>query len=103
MEYEIKTTSQFDKWFARLKDRTTKIRVLARLARVEVGNFGDTEQLSKNLAELRFHFGKGIRVYYTIQNKQVVLLLKGGDKSTQSKDIQQAQKITDELENNHGN
>lgn len=92
MKYEISSTEMFDKWFGNLKDRTAKNRILARLSRIENGNFGDFKTLSDNLLELRFTFGGGIRIYYTIKNTQVVLLLNGGNKSNQSKDIQRAYK-----------
>jgi len=67
MKYELRSTAHFDKWFARLKDSAVKLRVLARLSRVENGNFGDFKQISTNLFELRFFFGSGLRIYYTIQ------------------------------------
>lgn len=90
MNYEIRQGLEFSKWFAKVKDRPTKIKLLARLARVENGNFGDHKKISQDLFELRFKFGPGYRVYYTIQNDVVVLLLVGGDKSSQKKDIKKA-------------
>ena len=87
MTYELQSTPIFDKWLAKLKDATTRNRLLARLDRIETGNFGDFKQVDNNLFELRFFFGSGLRIYYTIRNGQVVLLLAGGDKSTQAKDI----------------
>ncbi len=98
MRYELRSTQQYDGWFAKLKDRSIKIKVLARLARAEHGNFGDCKQLSSNLYELRFFFGGGIRIYYTIRNNQMIILLAGGNKSTQPKDIERAAKLIDELE-----
>ena len=101
MKYELHRTEQYDKWFAKLKDRTVKLKVLARLARVENGNFGDFSQLSENLFELRCFvasllrcfFAGGLRIYYTIRDGIVVILLAGGDKSTQARDIEKAAKI----------
>jgi putative addiction module killer protein len=98
MGYEITSTEPFEKWLKGMKDRSTKNKVLSRLARIENGNFGDYKQLSSSLFELRFFFGGGIRIYYTIRNNQVVLLLVGGDKSSQSKDIEKANQIIEELE-----
>ena len=98
MEYELRSTKQFDKWLAKLKDHSVKIKVLARLSRVENGNFGDFKQVGGNLFELRFFFGSGLRVYYTVQNNKIVLLLIGGDKSTQAKDIEKAAALLKELE-----
>jgi len=97
-EYELRSTRQYDKWFAKLKDFSVKVRILARLARVENGNFGDLSQVSTGLFELRFFFGSGLRIYYTVQERSVILLLIGGDKSTQSRDIEKAKTLLDELE-----
>jgi putative addiction module killer protein len=91
MKYELQKTNAFMDWPDDLKDRTTKIRVLSRLARVENGNFGDHKQLSEELYELKMTFGGGIRVYYAIQCGKIVVLLAGGNKSGQSKDIKHAE------------
>lgn len=90
MKYELQSTPDFNKWLSKLKDSTIRQKVLARLARVENGNFGDHKQLDADLFELRFFFGGGLRIYYTIMGNQVVLLLAGGDKSTQVADIEKA-------------
>ncbi len=102
MEYQIEMTSQYMKWFHRLKDRNTKNRILFRLDRIKMGNFGDAKQLSASLFELWLHCGKGLRIYYTRQNRKIVILLQGGDKSTQNADIDKAKKMIKELGNNHG-
>jgi putative addiction module killer protein len=68
------------------------------LARVENGHFGDTKTLAADLFELRCFFGGGIRMYYTLRNQRVVLLLAGGDKSSQDRDIAKAKAILDALE-----
>ena len=98
MKYELRSSKQYDKWFAKLKDSSIKIKVLARLDRVENGNFGDFKQIGSNLFELRFFFGSGLRIYYTVQESRVFFLLAGGDKSTQSKDIERASNLLNELE-----
>jgi len=98
MIYELRSTETFDKWLASLKDRSVKNRLLARLGRVENGNFGDFKQVGGNLYELRFFFGGGLRVYYTVRDGRVVLLLAAGDKSTQAKDIEKAAEILRDLE-----
>jgi len=72
--------------------------LLARLARLENANFGDTKTLSANLFELRCFFGGGIRVYYTVHSLRIVLLLVGGNKSSQEKDIEKAKTILNALE-----
>lgn len=98
MNRDIEATNHFEKWFKGLKDAVIKRKVLARLDRLENGNFGDFRQIDNRLFELRFFFGSGLRIYYTIRSKQVVLLLVGGDKSSQSKDIKNAKRILNELE-----
>jgi len=98
MSYQLTSTSIFDKWFDGLKDRQTKNKVLARLDRVANGNFGDNKAIGGDLYELRFFFGAGLRIYYTIRCGEIVLLLAGGNKSTQSRDVQKAKDILEELE-----
>ncbi len=84
MKYELQSTQTFNNWLSDLKDKVVKRQVLARLAKVENGYFGDIKTLTSDLFELRCFFGGGLRIYYTIKNQQVVLLLVGGDKSSQS-------------------
>ena len=97
MKYEIRQTSEFKRWFSKVKDKSVRIKFLARFARVENGNFGDHKQLSPQLYELRFRSGPGYRVYYTIQESIIVLLLIGGDKSSQKEDIQRASVILEDI------
>ena len=85
MKYKIETTKPYDKWFAKLKDNLVRVGILARLARVENGNFGDFRSLGINLFEMRFFFGSGIRIYYTIKDNKIVILLAAGDKSSRKK------------------
>jgi len=98
MKYEIVTTSIFDKWLTELRDMQFRARIISRFDRIQLGNFGDHKKLDGNLFEMRFFFGPGFRIYYTIKGKKVVFLLCGGDKSTQSKDIKKARVIINELE-----
>ena len=98
VNYEIESTANYDKWFDGMKNRISKARIVARLARIEQGNFGDYKQLTEDLFELRFTFGGGLRIYYTIRNSRVVLLLNGGKKSEQSQNIAKAKEILDQLE-----
>lgn len=74
-------------------DSITRKRINQRILRIEDGNFGDCKKLSEDLYELRFSFGKGYRVYYTEEKDTIVLLINGGDKSKQSKDIEKAQEL----------
>lgn len=98
MKYEIHVSKEYDKWFNRLKDRTTRTKILFRLAKIENGHFGDFKQIQQGLFELRFFFGSGVRIYYTVRNNQIILLLSGGDKSSQKKDIDKAKKLLKQLE-----
>ena len=81
----IKTTEVYDRWFESLKDRKIKDRIYTRFDRLAMGNFGDYKQIETDIFELRFFFGSGIRIYFTNQNGQIIILLCGGNKSTQSK------------------
>jgi putative addiction module killer protein len=98
MKYTLASTKYFDKWLRSLKDRAAKQKILARLARVENGHFGDYKQIDPELYELRFFFSGGVRIYYTIRDAQIVLLLVGGDKSSQKRDIDKAKQLLSELE-----
>ena len=91
--YIIEKTDSFDKWLNSLKDKTIVARILSRLYRAEKGNFGDTKPVGTNLFEMRFFFGSGYRLYYTIKDEKVIFLLCGGDKSSQKKDIEHAKKL----------
>ena len=86
----VKTTSEFDAWLAGIKDKVTRIRLARRLDRVQQGNFGDVRQVGECVFEMREHFGPGWRMYYARHGQVVVVMLGGGDKSTQSTDIIQA-------------
>ena len=86
-------TERFEKWLDELRDRHARLRIDKRIRRLELGNAGDYKSLGGGLLELRISHGKGYRVYYTWRNSQLILLLAGGDKSTQSKDIEMARKL----------
>jgi len=93
----IHTTEVFDIWFAGLKDRQGKRRIQARIDRAEDGNFGDCEPVGEGVSEMRIHYGPGYRVYFAQRGMEVVILLAGGDKSTQSRDIKTALEIARQL------
>ncbi len=80
----------FGEWLAGLKDARTQAKIVARIDRLSVGNFGDCKALGGGLFELRIDWGPGYRVYYALVGKACVLLLCGGDKRTQSSDIKRA-------------
>lgn len=90
----------FLEWLAGVRDKLAKSRILKRVERLQLGNFGDCKFVGNNVWELRIDHGPGYRVYYSIVDKKIVLLLCGGDKSTQSKDIEKAKSY---LENYKGN
>ncbi len=83
----------FDEWFDTL-DSTTQARIDVRLDRVVLGNFGDYKSVGEGVYELRFFFGPGYRVYYGIAQKRLILLLIGGTKNSQNKDIKMAQRFS---------
>ncbi|MBB4099778.1 type II toxin-antitoxin system RelE/ParE family toxin [Sphingomonas kyeonggiensis] len=92
MEYEVRTTPEFDAWLDGLDDEIARERVASRLIRAGLGNFGDHASVGGGVSEMRIHYGPGYRAYYTIRNRTVVFMLRGGDKSSQNKDIKNAKK-----------
>lgn len=81
-------------------DKSIRVKVIRRIERIYDNNFGDYKQLDSNLYELRFTIGKGYRIYFTIQNDIIVLLLNAGDKSKQSKDIELAKMYLKDIKDN---
>ncbi|MDO5503719.1 MAG: type II toxin-antitoxin system RelE/ParE family toxin [Actinomycetia bacterium] len=100
--YEVITTDDFDKWLRKLKDRVTRLRILERLDRLQDGNPGDVKQIGHGLWELRLLFGAGYRIYYLHDGPRVILLLCGGDKSTQQRDIDRARRLAGEYRSGEG-
>ena len=96
--YIIEVTNQFETWLRKLKDRTAKAKILVRLKRIEHGNLGDTKSVGNALSEIRITYGPGYRIYYHQKNESILLLLIGGTKSSQSKDIEKAKEILKSLE-----
>jgi putative addiction module killer protein len=90
---ELIQTDTFKSWIKSLKDRSAAARINGRLLRVKDGNFGDAKNVGGGVYELRFTFGPGYRVYYALVEEKIVLLLAGGDKSAQTKDIANAKSI----------
>lgn len=93
-----KDKTPFIEWMNSL-DKTTKARVQSRLTRLLENNFGDHKKLDSEISEIRLKFGSGYRIYYTEIDNIIVLLINGGDKSTQSKDIEKAKSILQEWRN----
>ena len=94
---EIRQTDIYAKWFARLKDIRAKARVDIRIRRLSLGNPGDVKPVGKGVSELRIDVGKGYRVYFVQRGEQFILLLVGGDKSTQQHDIEKAINMANRL------
>jgi putative addiction module killer protein len=95
--YQIKTTQRFDSWFEALKDRSAKARIQMRIDRAESGQFGDCEPVGNGISEMRIHTGAGYRVYFKRSGAEIIILLVGGDKSTQANDIKTALNLAQEL------
>jgi putative addiction module killer protein len=83
----------FDEWFDSLRDRKVQAAVDARLTRLRAGNFGDFKSVGGGVFELRIALGPGLRVYYGLRGQHVVILLGGGDKGSQTRDIRRAQQL----------
>ncbi len=97
--YDIKQTQIFSKWLLKLKDLQGKIAIARRVERMRKGNFGDYKSVGDNVSELRITKGSAYRVYYTVKKDEIIILLVGGDKSSQQKDIQTAKSIAKENDN----
>lgn len=100
MKYKVLTSTYFDKWLLKQKDRQAVRAIAMRIARAEQGNFGDSEPVGEGVSEMRIFIGKGYRVYYAVQGDTVVLLLNGGIKSNkkqQQEDISKAKQILKEI------
>lgn len=98
--YEIETTPAFDKWLKKLRDRKAVLAVAARLDRAKLGNFGDVKSVGREINEMRIFVGPGYRLYYVIRDGRIILLLCGGNKSTQERDIKKAQAMVKQLGEN---
>ena len=93
----VKQTQNYSKWYNKLKDTVAKSRIAVRIRRMQFGNFGDAKPVGAGVFELRFDFGPGYRVYYTERNGEIVVLLAGGDKSTQQQDIEKAKHLAETI------
>lgn len=93
----VLVTQEFQHWLDALKDRRAQARIVARLRQAEGGNLGDWKSLGHEISEMRVDVGAGYRVYFTRRNDVLIIVLAGGAKSSQSRDIKRAQKILGEL------
>jgi putative addiction module killer protein len=94
----VRKTAIFAKWYEGIKDRKAKARIQARIDRVEMGNYGDVAPVGEGVSELRIFYGPGYRVYFVQRGTIVIILLSGGDKSSQKSDIVRAKEIARQLE-----
>ena len=95
--FEIRLTEEFQAWLSKLRDDLGKAKITSRIRRLGMGNAGDVAPVGDGISEMRIHSGPGYRVYYKQTGKTVVLILLGGDKSTQAKDIEIAKAIAAEF------
>jgi len=95
---EILQTSIFQEWLRKLRNRQARTIIVQRIVRLQDGLLGDAHSIGDGVSELRIHFGPGYRVYYTIRGSQLMLLLCGGNKSTQEADIEKAKKLAQEIQ-----
>jgi putative addiction module killer protein len=96
--YEVRSTDVFDSWLESLKDWKARARILARLDAAQLGNLGDVKVVGGGIREMRVHVGAGYRIYFVQRGKVLLLLLCGGDKSTQTRDIAKAQRLLADLD-----
>jgi putative addiction module killer protein len=94
---EIRQTGAFDRWLRRLKDDRARAKIAARIQRMSLGNFGDVSPVGEGISELRIHDGPGYRVYFMRRGADLIILLAGGDKSSQARDITTAKALAKEL------
>jgi putative addiction module killer protein len=95
--YTVLRTQECDKWLTSLRDAKGKARIVARIRSAELGNLGDVEPVGEGVSEMRIHYGPGYRVYFKKKGTLLIILLLGGDKSSQKRDIKKAQAIAARL------
>ena len=93
---ELKQTETFRKWRIQLKDERTRAVIASRLDRLAFGNAGDVKSVGEGISELRIDFGPGFRIYFQKRGNSIIVLLCGGDKSTQAKDIRTAKRLAEQ-------
>lgn len=96
--FELKQTDAFRKWRMKLKDERARVAIASRLDRMAYGLAGDAAPVGAGVSELRIHYGPGYRVYFCKRGQTIILLLCGGDKSSQERDIATAKRLAAELE-----
>lgn len=94
---EVRQTSTYSAWFDALRDRQAKVRIDIRIRRLSLGNAGDVKPVGDGVSELRVNFGPGYRVYFVQRRNEYIILLAGGDRTSQSDDIRQAKVLARDL------
>jgi putative addiction module killer protein len=94
---EIRETSAYAAWFAALRDRSARVRIDIRIRRLSLGNAGDIRPVGEGVSDLRIHYGPGYRIYLKRQGDALVILLAGGDKSSQDNDLRLAKNLARKL------
>ncbi len=95
---EVRKTATFSEWMARLRDHRARAKIAARIDRLAFGNPGDVKPIGEGISELRIHYGPGYRVYFVRRGETLIVLLSGGDKGSQTKDIKTAKTLAARLE-----
>lgn len=96
--FVLQQTQEFQDWLDALKDLRAQVRIAARLRQAEAGNLGDWKSVGNEVSEMRIAFGPGYRLYFTKRESILIIMLAGGDKSSQSRDSKRAQRILKQLE-----
>ncbi|MFJ2427446.1 type II toxin-antitoxin system RelE/ParE family toxin [Pseudomonas sp. NPDC087804] len=97
MDYLIQQTAAFQAWHRSIRDLRARVAIARRIDRASTGNLGDVKSVGDGVSEMRVDVGAGFRVYFTMRNGAIIVLLAGGDKSSQSADIRRAQKMAKEV------
>jgi len=98
MQIEVRQTDIFAAWLAELRDRDARARITARIRRLSLGNPGDVKPIGRGVSEMRIDHGPGYRVYFVARGDAVIILLCGGDKRTQDRDIRRALELAQEVQ-----
>jgi putative addiction module killer protein len=95
--FEVRQTNEYARWFDKLRDAQARARILVRLRRLSLGNTGDVRPVGEGISELRIDYGPGYRIYFKSQGKTIIVLLIGGNKRTQKRDIERAKELARDL------
>jgi len=90
---EIRQTDEYESWFESLRDREARFRIITRIRRLSLGNLGDVKPVGEGVSELRITYGPGYRIYIEQQGDTLIVLLAGGDKSSQKSDVERAKQL----------